>query len=171
MLSEAQVRKISLLSDNVLYHEAVDFIRHLVREEECSPLSSKQTNGLLNIASVMQYDKLREFVIHQRDRNWPASKADIKTFYTELEKYLALMQKKRLKDEFGLVTEGLSVQAAREEVKQLMAALVYDFVQHLVIENGLLVAERANSKGQGKREERDRQKQQEPQKYMSRRER
>lgn len=146
MLTTEQVQKISLLADTILYPEAVALIQQLVREEDCSPLPPSQVTGLLNIATSSKYRELYTFVVHQRDRNWPTSKADIKVLYTALETYLTNMQKKRLKDEFRLVTDGLNVGDARQELDELMAALASDFIQHLVAENGLLAAEIADKK-------------------------
>jgi hypothetical protein len=145
MLSEEQLQKIWLLSDTVLYPEAVAFIRHLVNEEQGSPLPSSQVKGLQSIAESYKYNELYRFVTHQRDRDWPASKWSIKTLYTKLEKDFTFIKNRRLKDEFHLVSEGLNTQEARDEIDALMAALAREFIQHMVAENGLLdVAERAN---------------------------
>jgi hypothetical protein len=146
MLSREQLQKISLLSDTVLYPEAVAFIRRLVQEEDCDPLPTSQVTGLLSIAEASKYDELYRFVVHQRERNWPPSRSDIKKFYTELEKVLSLMQRKRLKDEFRLVTDGLSAGDARQESDTLMASLARDFIQHLVAENVLLAAEKSDER-------------------------
>jgi hypothetical protein len=146
MLTTEQLQKISLLTDIVLYPEAVAFIRQLVKEEDSDPLPSSQANGLLNVAAFSKYGELYTFVVHQRDRNWPPSRDDIKKFYTALEKYLTGLQKRRLKDELHLVTDGLNSSGARLESEELMAALVNDFIQHLVAENGLLAAEIADNK-------------------------
>jgi hypothetical protein len=145
MLSKKQEQKIWLLSDTVLYPEAVAFIRRLVNEEQGSPLPTSQVKGLQSIAESYQYGELYRFVTHQRDRDWPASKWSIKTLYTDLEKDFTIMKNKRLKDEFRLVSEGLNNQEARDEINALMAALAHEFIQHMVAENGLLdVAARAN---------------------------
>src|SRR6266566_6943689 len=143
MLSNAQLQKIYLLSDTVIYPEAVTFIRKLVQEQGCDPLPTSQVAGLLNIAEAVKYDELHRFVLHQRDRNWPPSKRDIKTFYTALEEVLSLMQRKRLKDEFHLVTDesGRSASEIRQESDALVALLAREFIQHLLAENGLLAAE------------------------------
>ncbi len=146
MLSKEQLQKISLLSDTVLYPEAVVFIQRLVQEEDCNPLPTSQVTGLLSIAESSKYDELYRFVVHQRERNWPPSRSDIKKFYTELEKVLSLMQRKRLKDEFRLVTDGLSAGDARQEADMLMASLAHDFIQHLVAENVLLAAEKSDER-------------------------
>ena len=151
MLSKEQLQKISLLSDTVLYPEAVAFIRRLVQEEDCNPLPTSQVTGLLSIAEASKYDELYRFVIHQRERNWPPSRSDIKKFYTELEKVLSLMQRKRLKDEFRLVTDGLSAGDARQEADMLMASLAREFIQHLVAENVLLAAEKSGVRARERR--------------------
>jgi len=140
MLSTEQIAKIELLSDTVLYPEAVAFVRQLVQQEQCNPLPTSQVNGLLNVALSATYGQLYTFVVHQRDRDWPTSKRDIKTFYTALEKYLTTMQVKRLRNEFHLVTEGLNTAQIKQEADDLMSLLMKDFIQHLVAENGLLMA-------------------------------
>jgi hypothetical protein len=148
MLSAAQMQKIWLLSDTVLYTEAVAFMRKLVREQDCYPLPASQVAGLLNMAGSAKYDELRRFVVHQRDRDWPPSKRDIKTFYSALEETLSLMQRKRLKDEFHLLTseQGRAVNEMRQEVDELMAEVAREFIQHLAAENGLLAAEEADKR-------------------------
>jgi len=142
MPTPAQLQKIWLLSDIVLYPEAVSFMRKLVQDQECDPLPTSQVAGLLNIAESAQYDELYRFLVHQRDRNWPPSKRDIKTFYTALEEVLSLMQRKRLKDEFHLLVDerGRSVSDIRQETAALMALLAREFIQHLLAENGALAA-------------------------------
>ncbi len=122
MLSAEQLQSIQLLSDTVLYADAVCFMRKLVREQHCDPLPASQVAGLLNIAGAAKYDELRRFIIHQRDRNWPPSKRDIKTFYTALEEMFSLMQRKRLRDEFHLMTASRdAANEIRQEVDELMA--------------------------------------------------
>ena len=150
MLSNAQLQKIYLLSDTVLYSEAVSFIRRLVREQGCNPLPTSQVAGLLNIAEAVKYDELHRFVLHQRDRNWPPSRRDIKTFYTTLEEVLSLMQRKRLKDEFHLMPDmqGRSLNEVRQEVDELLGRLAREFIQHLVAENGVLAAQKAEERMQ-----------------------
>ncbi len=142
MPTPAQLQKIWLLSDIVLYPEAVSFMRKLVQDQECDPLPTSQVAGLLNIAESAQYDELYRFLVHQRDRNWPPSKRDIKTFYTALEEVLSLMQRKRLKDEFHLLVDerGRSVSDIRQETAALMALLAREYIQHLLAENGALAA-------------------------------
>ena len=119
MPTPAQLQKIWLLSDTVLYPEAISFIHSLVEKQECNPLPASQVSGLLSIAESSKYDELYRFVVHQRDRDWPPSRRDIKTFYTALEEVFSLMRRKRLKDEFHLVVDaqGQSAQELRQEIR------------------------------------------------------
>jgi hypothetical protein len=160
MPNTAQLQKIWLLSDTVLYPEAVSFMHKLVEDQECNPLPASQVSGLLSIAESSKYDELYRFVLHQRDRDWPPSRRDIKTFYTALEEVLSLMRRKRLKDEFHLVADaqGQSVQEMRQESDALMALLAREFIQHLMAENGLLAAATADQRAKQRANERARQK-------------
>lgn len=131
MLTPEQELKISLLSDTTLYPEAVAFMGRL------SPLPTSQIMGLLNNTRAARYGQFYEYVIHQRERDWQSSKRDIKVFYTELEKTLSQMQKKRVIEEFRLLTPGLNSQQAKQEADEVMTALAREFIQHLVAENNL----------------------------------
>ncbi len=148
MPTHTQLQKIWLLSDTVLYGEAVAFMRRLVRDQGCNPLPTSQVNGLLSIAESQMYDKLYEFVVHQRDRDWQPSKRDIKTFYTALEETLTNMQK-RLRSDFHLLG-GARRSGGQDEAdeQELMALLAREFIQHLVAENDLL-AIRSEGRQQG----------------------
>lgn len=146
MLSTKQLQQIWLLSDTVLYPEAVSFIRRLIREEGCAPLPMSQVIGLLSIAESAKYDELYRFVVHQRDRNWPPSKSDIKKFYNALERFLMDMQRRRLKNEFDLSASRVDTMDSRQEVEELMALLAREFIQHLVAENGILAVENARER-------------------------
>lgn len=102
----------------------------------------------MSIAEASKYDELYRFVVHQRDRDWPPSRRDIKTFYTALEEVLSLMRRKRLKDEFHLITDeqGHSPQEMRQESDTLMALLAREFIQHLIAENGVIAAATADQR-------------------------
>ena len=143
MPSPEQIQTLLNLSDMVLYPEAVAFIRRLVYDEECMPLPASQVTGLLNIANASSYTELDRFIKHQRDRNWPESRKDIKTFYTELEKLFVIMKNKRLRDEFHLIQAKQSSKETNQEIDELMALLAHDFIQHLIAENTLLAVEKA----------------------------
>ena len=159
MPTPVQLQKIWLLSDTVLYPEAITFIHNLVEEQECNPLPASQVSGLLSIAESSKYDELYRFVLHQRDRDWPPSRRDVKTFYTALEEVLSLMRRKRLKDEFHLVADekGKSVQDVRQETDELMALLAREYIQHLMAENGLLTVAAADQRAKQRANERARQ--------------
>ena len=110
------------------------------------PLPASQVTGLLNIANASSYPELVRFMKHQCERNWPASKKDILTFYTELDKYFTTFKNKRLRELFSLVQAEKTAKEASKEVDDLMALLARDFIQHLVTENALLAVEKASER-------------------------
>lgn len=139
-LQPAQLQKIWLLSDTVLYREAVDFVQRLVRQGD-DPLPLSQVNGLLNISDSKSYAELRHFVVHQRDRNWPFPKMNIKRFYTSLEAALEKMRNERLRNEFHLLRDvsGRSIEDIQQEIDALMVLLAHEFIQHMLAENAVLL--------------------------------
>lgn len=139
-LTPAQVRKLNVLSDTVLYPDAVGLINKLVLEEEADPLPSTQIVGLLSISWANTYGEFYKFVVHQRDRDWSAAKSDIKKFYTDLERYLTALVR-RVRGEFQLIPQGLDVKSTRQMTDDIMALLVQDLVQHLAAENNRLAVE------------------------------
>lgn len=141
MPTPEQLQQLEGVSDSVLYPEAVAFIRKLVREEGCLPLPASQVAGLLSISKSASYADFSRFIRHQRDRNWPDSRKDIKTFYTELEKLLTGIRNKRLRDEFHLVQPHETVKATQQEVDEMMIQVAREFIQHIIAENGLLTVE------------------------------
>jgi hypothetical protein len=145
MPNPEQLQKLHYLSDNVLYPEAVNFIQQFVNEEDSSTLPASQVMGLLNIANASSYAELDRFIKHQRERNWTMSKSYIKTFYSELEKIFATLRK-RIRDEFDLLTYEPANKLAKQETDEIMALLARDFIQHLIAENGLLALERAKER-------------------------
>jgi hypothetical protein len=144
MLSSSLLQRLWDMSDNILYPEAVTFIRRLINEKGCSPLPTSQVMGLLNIANAANYSELMHFIRHQRERNWPDSKKDIKTFYTELDLWFVTMRNRLVRNEFRLLSKGLSPVAANREVDEIMATLAHEFIQHLVAENGVLSSLKAD---------------------------
>ena len=141
MPTPTQLQNIWLLSDTVLYPEAVAFIHRLLREQGCRPLPNSQVAGLLSIAESNQYDELHEFILHQCSRNWPPKQRDIKTFYLALDESLTNMQQ-RLRSDFHLVAGGRKAgQQISEEEKALLVLLAHEFIQHLSAENGVLAAQ------------------------------
>ncbi|GHO95308.1 hypothetical protein KSF_053560 [Reticulibacter mediterranei] len=144
MLSAPLLQRLWDMSDNVLYPEAVTFIRRLINEKGCSPLPTSQVMGLLNIANAANYSELVHFIRHQRERNWPDSKKDIKTFYTELDLWFVTLRNRLVRNEFRLLSKGLSPVAANREVDEIMTTLAHEFIQHLVAENGVLSSQKAD---------------------------
>lgn len=134
-----QLQKIGLLSDTVLYPEAVAFIRRLVEKDGCNPLPTSQVNGLFSIAESSRYSELRQFVEHQRDRDWPPSKRDIKTFYTRLEQEFTRMER-RLAVEFGLTKDEHGRPVSDADQNEMLALLAREFIQHVIAENGVIAA-------------------------------
>jgi hypothetical protein len=144
MLSAPLLQRLWDMSDDILYPEAVTFIQRLINEKGCSPLPTSQVMGLLNIANAANYSELMHFIRHQRERNWPDSKKDIKTFYSELDLWFVAMRNRLVRNEFRLLSKGLTPVAANREVDEIMATLAHEFVQHLVAENGVLSSQRAD---------------------------
>lgn len=147
MVSSEQRQILWNASDETLYPEAVALLQRLVNEKECMPLPASQVAGLLNIANASSYSELSHFIRHQRERNWPESKKDIKVFYTELEERLTTFKKKWLPERFPLNQSGKSAKEVNLESDELMALVAREFIQHLMAENMLLItalrAERA----------------------------
>ena len=140
MLSQKHLQKIDLLSDTVLYPESVAFVRRMIQKEKCNPLPAAQVNGLLNIALTLNYGEVRRFVEHQRERNWPSSKRDIKTFYSHLEKELARLEP-RFNSDFALAKDEHGRRVSSEEESEMLGLLAREYIQHLLAENMLVEAE------------------------------
>lgn len=147
MPTPAQVQEILNVSDNVLYPEAVSFLRRLVNEKDCRPLPASQVTGLLNVANSSSYAELMRFIKHQRERYWPDSKQDIGTFYDELDGYLTTLKNKRVRELISLVYAEKTKTEASQEIDELMALLAHDFIQHLVMENALLAEKETARRG------------------------
>ncbi len=135
-----QLQKIGLLSDTVLYPEAVAFMRRLVDKEGCNPLPTSQVNGLFSIAESSRYSELRQFVEHQRDRDWPPSKRDIKMFYSRLEQEFTRLER-RLDVEFRLTKDEHGRTESDTDQNEMLALLAREFIQHIIAENGVIAAE------------------------------
>jgi hypothetical protein len=150
VLSEQLQQKIQQISDTTLYKEAPEFLHWLIQKKDCQPLPNTQINGLLNIAKGASYSELEQFIKHQRDRTWTFSKTYIKTFYTELEIVFTTMRNKRLREEFHLLDSSLSIPQMQQQASEIMAALAYEFIQHLEAENRLEDALRADQRSQNR---------------------
>lgn len=147
MPTAEQLQRLWLISDSVLYPEAVNFIQRLVYDDEINPLPLSQINGLFNISNSASYPDLLHFIKHQRDRNWSESKQDIKIFYTELEKLLTSIRNKRVRDEFQLVQAQGPARVVQQEMDDIMILLAREFIQHLLAENDLLATKVKSGKG------------------------
>lgn len=118
---------IHLISDHVLYPEAVEFIaRHQAIEGQ------KQMAGLVEYAR--SWEDLTRFVNHQRQRDWLGAKAYYKQFYEHLYRYLQDLQQ-RVKTKFGFVGEGLTRAQERAQTERYAQILAQEFIQHLAAEN------------------------------------
>lgn len=140
MLSQKQLQKIESFSDTVLYPESVAFVRRMVQKEKCNPLPMTQANGLLNIALSLNYDDVLGFVEHQRERNWPSNKRDIKTFYTHLEKELTRLEQ-RLNTDFFPTKDAHGRRVSSEDEREMLGRLAREYIQHLLAENMLVETE------------------------------
>ncbi len=144
-----QLQRLWDISDNVLYPEAVAFIHDLVEVKGCSPLPASQVAGLMNVARSTSYGELERYIRHQRERDWQPSKRDIKTLYTELEKWLIVVRTRRIRTEFHLLSDKFT----SSELNEIMAKLAYDFLRHLVAEN-MLIATQKESERRGRENKR-----------------
>lgn len=140
MVSQKHLQKIDLLSDTVLYPESVAFVRRMIQKEKCNPLPAAQVNGLLNIALTLNFDQVRSFVKHQRERNWPSNKRDIKTFYAQLETELARLEQ-RFNSDFALAKDEHGRRVSDKDEREMLGMLAREYVQHLLAENMLVEAE------------------------------
>ncbi len=138
MPTPAQLQKIWLLSDTVLYPEAVAFMQSFVKRHSNKTLSAHQMNGLLHIAEALKYEQLQRFIANQRSRTWPRDKEYIGIFYQDLEEQLKGLYNRLIQDRFHLLTNehGHRIVRTNQEADLLMALLAREYIQHLVAENG-----------------------------------
>jgi len=128
-----QLKKSWLVSDTVLYPEAVTFMRDLNDEEpRALPLPNSQLEKLFNLVKHSTYDKVNQYITNQINRNMH------KAFYEKLRKELATIERKRLQEEFQLVIPQATRQEENAARKELMLLLTREFIQHLIAENGML---------------------------------
>lgn len=130
-LTDAQRKKVWLVSDTILYPEAVGFMDELVKQEGEKPLPRSQIMGLLNIIRSATYDDVTQYIKHQIQRNVH------RAFYDKLEQKLTAIQRKRMQEEFQLVIPQPTKREEDAEKKELMLLLAREFIQHLIAENGI----------------------------------
>src|SRR5690348_7551981 len=116
-LTDAQRKKVWLVSDTILYPEAVSFMDELVNQEREKPLPRSQIMGLLNIIRSATYDDVTWYIKHQMERDVHSA------FYKKLEQRLTAMQRKRMQEEFQLVIPQLTKKEEDAEKKELMLLL------------------------------------------------
>lgn len=111
---------IRLLSDDLLYQEAVRFA-------ENKNVRPAQINGLLAF-SKGEWSELEKFINHQANR----TAHHAKEFYVELKTKLQWLRKQA--QETGLIPDGLTKQEAKACVDALAVGLAREFIQHLSAE-------------------------------------
>jgi vacuolar-type H+-ATPase subunit C/Vma6 len=126
-LTDAQRKKIWLVSDTVLYPEAVTFVREVAEDEDVRELpKTAQIMGLLNIIKSSRYDDVVKYINHQIERNVD------RVFYEKLRQVLSAMQRTRMQEEFQLVTAQATKREEDAEKKELLLLLTREFIQHVV---------------------------------------
>jgi ribosomal protein L20A (L18A) len=134
-LTGPQVKWITLLSDNRLYKEAVEYVERLREMPENS-----QLNGLMSYAR--DYDELSKFVKHQESKD--TSSVNEK-FYRGISGALRGL-KVRIK-ECNLIPEDLSKKESRQLSKEIEGRLAFEYIRHLVAAALLKNAEQAAQGG------------------------
>ncbi|HXL03347.1 MAG: hypothetical protein GX872_03705 [Firmicutes bacterium] len=142
MLNEETLQAVRLISDNLLYPEAVTFVN-----ENDVPEDSQLT-GLLEYSR--QNDDLMRFIKRQEDRDWTGKKEHYKTFYRSLDSYLNNLRKK-CKDEFDLVPADLGRTETKERVNEVSTLLAQEYITHLVAEALLKNAKERRNRKRGER--------------------
>ena len=122
-----QYQKIHLLSDGVLYREALAFIK-----EQGTVDGQKQMTSLTSYTQSWQ--DLIDFVEHQQERDWPGKRAFYKQFYTALRDYLETLRK-RVAEEWFLPGNEFNKTEKREWVDHFSILAAREFTQHLAAEN------------------------------------
>lgn len=119
-------RLVNLLSDTVLYDDAMAFVN-----EHPELPDMRQLIGLSSFSE--KWADLLAYIKHQAGRDW-GSKTHYKTFYDALRKYLETELRQGVKTEFNLVDEGLSRKEEKAVLDKWAELLAQEFVQHLVAE-------------------------------------
>jgi hypothetical protein len=128
-LNEKILQKIRLLSDNLLYQEAVDFVAEFATENDIP--ENSQLIGLLEHSG--QSDDMKRFIDRQEGRDWPDKKKHYKDFYSRLSRYLNGLRN-RTKNELNLVPTGLARKEEQKKVNEVYPLLAQEYIRHLVSE-------------------------------------
>lgn len=130
-LTTEQRQKIWLVSDTVLYPEAVTMMHDLQEQEDWKPLPKSQIMGLQNIIRNASYAQVADYIKHQIERHVHSA------FYKELDQRLVRIKNKRLHEEFQLVLPQPTKREEDAEKNELMLLLARELIQHLIAENSI----------------------------------
>ncbi len=131
MITEKQLERIRLLSDETLYTEAIELMHSI---GIANSLPSTQINGLINVSLANTYAHLMEFVQHQRDRTtWNGREQRfVPEFYHKLFNKLESLEEKQV----PFITQQDSIEPEDKDV--IKALIAREFIQHLLAENGYM---------------------------------
>jgi hypothetical protein len=142
VVNEETLQAIRLISDNLLYPEAVAFVNGNDMPED------SQLTGLLEYSRQQNY--LNKFIDKQEGREWTGKKEHYSAFYGSLSGYLENLRN-RCKDKFGLVPADLGRKGTTERVDEVSALLVQEYITHLVAEGLLKNAKERRNRKRGER--------------------
>lgn len=128
-LNEDILQKIRLISDNLLYQEAVDFVTNFLAENDIP--ENSQLIGLLEHSG--QINDMQTFINKQEIRDWPEKKEHYKAFYSHLNRYLSRLRN-RTKNELNLIPPGLVRKEKQKKVNDVYPLLAQEYIKHLVAE-------------------------------------
>lgn len=123
------LQEIRLISDNLLYWEAVDFVAEFATKNDIPEKS--QLIGLLEHSG--QSDDMKRFINRQEDRDWPDKKKHYKDFYSRLSRYLNDLRN-RTKNELNLIPTELARKEGQKRVNEVYPLLAQEYIKHLVAE-------------------------------------
>ncbi|MCL4298482.1 MAG: hypothetical protein KJ077_22285 [Anaerolineae bacterium] len=122
-----QTQKIRLLSDGVLYREALEFIK-----------TQGIVDGQKQMTSLTRYTQswadLTHFVEHQEERDWPGKRAYYKQFYAALRDYLKSVRQ-RVEAEWFPPPRELTKTDKQQWLDHFSILVGREFAQHLAAEN------------------------------------
>lgn len=124
--NEKTLQKIRLISDNLLYQEAVDFVAKNEMPE------NSQLNGLLEYSR--QWDGFEKYIKKQEDREWTGKKEHYKEFYSRLRIYLFNDLRNQTKNEFNLIPTDLVRKELQKRLDEVFPLLAQEYIRHLVAE-------------------------------------
>ena len=148
MITEKQLERIRLLSDETLYKEAGELMRSIGSANSLPPT---QINGLLNVSLANTYDHLIKFVEYQRDRT---------TWNTREQKYVPDFYRKLFNKLQSLVREHvpsitLQGESSSEDVEVIKMLITREFIQHLLAENSYKALQARHNNAEGKQDNRE----------------